>query len=506
MNGEPKAGTAMSPEQVALVARREFVENLRTKAFWLGILALPLILLLMGLVPLLMTRAKDARAYAVVDRSGFLLEAVERRAAARDMGRLLQAAAGVYRQDAAAYDRLPQPLRRAVGAYLERPREARTAWVDSQAAADGGLRAWWGALPQAAVRELGESLDTGFDRLRFVRRQGTADEPALKALVSDGSLFAYFVIGTDPVGGGGGGKYVSRNLTDRELRDWFGGLASEEVRRLRMLRAGLEPQRAEWLRRGLDFAARQPGADGGETEVGAADLARQWAPMAFVYLLWIAVLTSSQMLLTSTIEEKSSRIVEILLSSVTPVELMVGKILGMAASGLTVVGTWILCAFVGLALLPALAGAPAGLAAQVAGDPLYLVSFVLYFLTGYLFYASLLVGIGSLCNDLKEAQNLIWPVIILMLVPLFSMVPISQDPNGTLARILSFVPPFTPMVMMNRAAGPPALWEYVATTALLMGAIALVVWGAARVFRQGILHSGRPPLRQVWRWLAAEDA
>ena len=131
-----------------------------------------------------------------------------------------------------------------------------------------------------------------------------------------------------------------------------------------------------------------------------------------------------------------------------------------------------------------------------------IAGFVTLFLLGYLFYASFLVGIGSVCNSIKEAQNLVTPVVLVMLVPLLSMVPIAQDPNGTLARFLSYVPPFTPFVMMNRAAGPPSTWEYVVTTLIMIAAIALTMWAAAKVFRTGILMTGKPPrLMEILRWI-----
>ena len=137
-------------------------------------------------------------------------------------------------------------------------------------------------------------------------------------------------------------------------------------------------------------------------------------------------------------------------------------------------------------------------------DPVYLSSFVIYFLLGYLLYAALLVGIGSVCNSLKEAQNLMMPVSVVLMLPLFAMIPVGRDPNGTLARILSYIPPMTPFVMMNRAAGPPSTMDYALTGALLLGTIVMFFWGAAKIFRIGILMTGKPPkMREVFRWLRA---
>jgi ABC-type Na+ efflux pump permease subunit len=217
------------------------------------------------------------------------------------------------------------------------------------------------------------------------------------------------------------------------------------------------------------------------------------------------VFTIAQMLLTNTIEEKSNRLMEVLLSSVSPLQLMIGKIAGIAATGLAMLSTWLVCFFLATRYVPRLFGVELGFDLSViASDPVYIASFLAYFLLGYLFYAALLVGIGSVCNSLKEAQNLMTPITLMLFVPLVAMVPISQDPNGTLARVLSYIPTFTPFAMMNRAAGPPSAMEYVLTSVLMVVSVAFVMWAAAKVFRVGVLMTGKPPrLGEILRWIRA---
>ncbi|MFO7765948.1 MAG: cobalamin-dependent protein, partial [Pelovirga sp.] len=133
-------------------------------------------------------------------------------------------------------------------------------------------------------------------------------------------------------------------------------------------------------------------------------------------------------------------------------------------------------------------GAPTALdLTGLATNPVYLGSFLVYFLLGYLLYAALLAALGSVCNTLKEAQTLAIPVQGVLFVPLLAMIPIGRDPSGTLAQVLTWIPPFTPFVMMNRAAQPPETWVYVATTVLLLVSIAGMTWLGAKVFRIGIL-------------------
>jgi ABC-2 type transport system permease protein len=238
-------------------------------------------------------------------------------------------------------------------------------------------------------------------------------------------------------------------------------------------------------------------ATGAEEKVSAEKVAGDWAPMGFVYLLWIAVFSIAQMLLTNTVEEKSNRIIEVLLSSVSAHQLMTGKILGIAATGLTMIGSWVIFALIGIKIVDLDLRW-----VSVIRNPLYLASFIGYFLAGYMIYAAVLVAIGSVCNSLKEAQNLMQPVILLLMVPLIAMVFVVQDPNGTVSRILTYVPIYTPFLMMNRAGGPPPAWEYVATTILIVATIAVSFWAAGRVFRVGVLMTGKPPkLREIVGWM-----
>jgi ABC-2 type transport system permease protein len=357
-----------------------------------------------------------------------------------------------------------------------------------------------------AVRpKLGEAAK----RFALVETTLAPDDPAaedsLNRRVRDEELFAYFIIGPDPVEGSAGSQYLSRNLTDSDLREWFAERVTAAVRVRRLAREQIDSTVAAWIQDPLRFDVRKVTGAGGTEEVTTRDRLRQWAPLVFVYLLWVSVFSISQMLLTNTVEEKSNRIIEVLLSSVSPVELMAGKIVGIAQTGFTIITTWIVAFIAITKYLPGWLGAPASLDLSVlANDPVYLTSFVAYFLLGYLLFAAMLVGIGAVCNTLKEAQNLMGPVTILLIIPLLAMTPIGRDPNGTLAKVMSFIPPFTPFVMMNRAAGPPALWEYVATTALLLVSIAIALWAAAKVFRIGVLLTGKPPkLGQILRWIRA---
>jgi ABC-type Na+ efflux pump permease subunit len=175
---------------------------------------------------------------------------------------------------------------------------------------------------------------------------------------------------------------------------------------------------------------------------------------------------------------------------------MAGKVLGICGVGLTLLLLWS-----GGGLL---AAALQGTTDLVTGAQMGL--FVAYYVLGFLLIASLMVSVGSACNTLKEAQNLMAPLSLLLALPLLIALVIMKDPNGTMASVLSFVPPFTPFLMMARISGTPAppTWQIVASLLLLVLSTWVAIRLAARVFRVGILMYGQPPrLKEILRWMRA---
>lgn len=222
--------------------------------------------------------------------------------------------------------------------------------------------------------------------------------------------------------------------------------------------------------------------------------AKMMVPFFFMYLIFMGIVGMGQHLISSVIEEKSSRVIEVLLSAVSPFQLMAGKIAGLAGIGLTVVSLWAGAAY--------LAARWQGLSVEITGE--LMLYFVVYYILGFLLFSSLLAGIGSICNTIKETQGLMMPIMMVFIIPLLAWFKLVQDPNGTLARVLSFVPPMTPMVMILRLAAGSEIWigEILASIVLLGITVPVAMWAAAKIFRTGILMYGkRPTLREVGRWL-----
>lgn len=490
-----------------LVAAREYFENLSTKTFWIGILVFPIILVASLVVPTLLERSKSARTYTVVDQSGWLHDDVMAQVRQKDFTivfeRLLQKGDSLLAN-------LPDGLKPIADSLSEEnltSMAAQLAGSESpnhpliQPEIQARMQDWWSNLTQSQASAISDRLSHN----SYLFTPPSGDETKLNQALNDEDLFAYFNIQPDPLNDVPAMDYVSNNFTDEGLKYWYSGFADQALKRKRIHMFDIDPEVARKLTSMLVVKSKKVTKAGEESEVETVDQVHQWVPVAFVYLLWLSVFSISQMLLTNTVEEKSNRIIEVLLSSVSPLQLMSGKIFGIAATGLTIILSWIVFFFFALKGLPLLLGMPLGFDLTfVVSDFRYLGSFVAYFMFGYFFYAALLVGMGSVCNSLKEAQNLMTPVILILLVPMFAMVPVGQDPNGTLAKLMSYFPPFTPFIMMNRAAGPPAWWEYALTTALMLISIGIVFWASAKVFRIGILLTGKPPkLREILRWIKA---
>jgi ABC-2 type transport system permease protein len=223
-------------------------------------------------------------------------------------------------------------------------------------------------------------------------------------------------------------------------------------------------------------------------------MARMMVPFAFMYLIFIGIVGMGQHMVSSIIEEKNSRIIEVLLSAVSPFELMAGKIAGLAAVGLAVMALYGVAGYA--------AARWQGLRIDVGAD---LVAYgLVYYVLGFVLFSAILAGIGSTCNTIKETQSLMMPVMFVFIIPMLAWARLAQEPNGELARILSYVPPVTPMVMILRLSSGADVWigEVVLSILVLIVGVLATVWAAAKVFRTGILLYGkRPGPREILRWL-----
>jgi ABC-2 type transport system permease protein len=522
-----------------IVAWREYTENIKTKGFWFGMLALPIMLFLSTRVPMLLEeRGTPTRHFILVDQSGRFEPIVVAGLETSRRRQVLEALNDYARKNAAIGPSLAST--NAMASPLAEFGEINPRVLEAFAS-EGGEAAY--------LKRVGPFLREGAPPFKEPRRlfervglppgiRADADLAALsgelrpyfkgeRQLVADGGpveLFAAVLIPKDiesrvvrprsgsprVPGGAGGVEFWSANVAEDKGPARPGTRLQDEIEQI----MNRDIRRREYAARGMDeaaigqieqtyapFVTLDPKKEGREA-VGSGDVLRVWAPSGFVYLLWVAIFSIIQMLLGNMVEEKSNRTIEVLLSSVTPHELMMGKLVGIAAVGLTLVFGWV-TAMVGILEWSA-DGGP-GFASQILTalkSSRLIPMFSLYFLLGYVFYGSLILSLGSVCNTLKEAQNYVAFITMLMMVPLLTMTFIPKDPNGVLARVLSWIPLYTPFTMMNRALADPPMVDLVGTMVLMLFSTAGSLWMAGKIFRVGILRTGQPPrLVEIFRWL-----
>ncbi|MGA7965710.1 MAG: ABC transporter permease [Gammaproteobacteria bacterium] len=502
----------MKLRNIGLIARRDYLAYVARKRFWVSLLLTPAILLAIIFVPVLIQKFQSAHTYAVVDQSGWVLKAVNERIAASDYDKLFVLAAA--HQKAGTEQVLPRPLasiapaaaklgavRRkslatAIAAGAPAPQTSQAAqaiWQQRSA-----LTQWYASLNAKQARALDGSLAIA----HYHYEPGKASQSELRERVTQGKLFGYFVIPVDPLEADAKYMYASRNLTNTDLSNWFEAQVNAVVQARKVTEVGLPVAKAEWLKTPVSFHS-QLVTKSGAKRATAAEKAAQYLPIGYVYLLFIAIMSISQLLMMSAIEEKSGRIAESLLATVDASEIMAGKTLGVALVGITQVGFWLILllgVLIGFGSRLPIGGFVHALIASITFGNL--AWFVVYFVLGFLFYAAILGAIGAAVNNIQEAQPYMVPVIMFMVFPMALMLPVVRDPTATWARVLSYFPPLTPFLMMNRSAAPPPLIDYIATTALLIVTVALALYASGRIFRVGLLHTGAPPkVKELLAWL-----
>jgi len=245
-------------------------------------------------------------------------------------------------------------------------------------------------------------------------------------------------------------------------------------------------------------------------------LAGYGAGFVGAYLLFITLISHGAMMTRSVLEEKTGRIAEVVLSSLHPRELMLGKIVGVGAVALTQLAVWVgsmaLVASLGLPMLLALL--PPEMAVDTdlpelirAATPALgvLLFFFLCFVFGFLIYASLFAAVGSMCSTEEEALQLQGTIIWLVILPLALIMPVMRNPESTFAVIASLFPFFSPILMFARVgSGVAPVWQAGLSILLMAGTLILVATLAGKIYRTGILMQGkRPTLPEIWRWLRA---
>lgn len=431
--------------RAALVAKREYVTTVSSKGFLIGLLIMPVMLVLIGtLVPRLLDaqRAQVRAEVAVIDRSGSALDELR-----------------------ASFD--PQALA-----------------ARMTAGARGGMPARNASPPV----------------LTLVERPGSADiESEKEWLLADGkqrAQRAIVVVHPDAVERrpdaqefGSYDLYVSAGL-----RDAAESAIRESVRQAligaRLKASGLEPSAIQAAMRVSRTNATIVAAGGEQKAQRGFNRA---LPFVFGLLLFVGVMSSGQTLMTSMVEEKSSRVVEVLLAAVSPLELMWGKLLGQLGVGLTVMSVYVGLGILGLSQF------------QLLGllDPALVVYLLVFFVITYLVFGALMLAVGAAVNQMADAQTLMSPVMLLLIAPYVLSFFIGQAPDSPFSIAVSFIPPVNSFGILARLASdsPPPVWQVLLSMLVGTAAAVATVWFAAKTFRIGLLMHGRPPnFATLIRW------
>ncbi|MHC5004670.1 MAG: ABC transporter permease, partial [Planctomycetota bacterium] len=428
--------------KVLQVAWRDFKQTVLRKAFLIAILGIPLLLVVVGAVAALIIIGHEepplVGTVVIVEPSGEVAEAAREEFGADALRREREEQLRQLQEDAA--DSL-----RTGG--LGTPQDLST--VLSR----GEIRITIENVAEAALDRLRERVRTG-----ELLAAAVVEPPAL-AVPSD-----------EQEGGAGFDLYVGEDV-DSDHTSMIERRLGQAVVRVRAARAGYDYDQAKaLLQRPTPDTQRVLASGEVASESAGLREARQIIPMVFMMLLWIATFTSGQHLMMSTIEEKSNRVMEVLLSAVSPLQLMTGKIIGQGGVGLLIVviysslGVGALILFALLHLIEMI-------------DLLYLG---VYFFMAYFMIASIMAAVGSAVSDIREANTLMTPVMLVLMVPLMLWMPITHDPNGAVATTFSFLPPAIPFAMILRVCAdePVPFWQIPVTIAWGYLCVLGMIWMA----------------------------
>jgi ABC-2 type transport system permease protein len=413
--------------RILAVARREYLERVRTKAFVISTIVAPVLIVAMMLGPMFVIRRQSTKPHrvAVLDASGVL------------------------------------------GKHLEEALARRKTMTGAPMFAIEGAGA---GDPDALRAEL---------RSRTLR----------------GSLDGYVFIPANAMSSSAA-EYYGKNVSSPEVRELRDAIDDAFVGK-RLADAGLDPGTIPGLTKRIDVKTFRVSERGERVDRGATMM----FSMVLMMILYMTVLMWGQAVMTGVIEEKSNRVVEVIVSAVTPAQLFAGKLLGIGAAGLTQFLLWgatmIAISLYGGAMIPASEGQ------MPEVTPLIVGSFIAFFLLGYFLYASMYAAVGAAVNTVQEAQNLAFPAMMPLIAAMIFFPVVLRSPDSTLSVVVSLIPFATPLLMFLRITLlTPPLWQILLSIALTSATVALVIWASGRVYRVGILMYGkRPTFPELVRWV-----
>lgn len=435
-----------------LVFKRDYLGYVQAWGFWLSIASLPFLMALVFGFMMLAVSTTPVRYYAVIEAGTIYTDQIEAEFNKSPSLNDLQGTPEETQQRLEEID--PEAAGLSLDTYVR---------VEPPARDIDGLRPYL----------LGEKLLNGPDGER--------------------PLFAAIIVPAD----GSGIEYWSDDITVLGLRSRVERASREISREQVFAAANIDPSiikqaddaAPKVLQRRIRTVTEQ--AASGD-DVTVADRAPFYASLGLSYMLFFMVFSALQYLTMGTIEERSNKIFDTLLTSVRIPQLLAGKLGAVAGVTLTMMGAWGLFSgigiIVGATLLPPEIMDPLreGIAAVIT--PSIIIPTIISFILGYLMYGMVFLALGSLCDTIQEAQTLLSPLMIILMMPMLIIAIAANDPTSPIISIVAWIPLFTPFILILRMPTDPPLWEVLAQIGLMALTAFIILWLAAKVYRAGAVH------------------
>ncbi len=349
--------------------------------------------------------------------------------------------------------------------------------------------------------EAGERL---YNLVPYDAQDLEATKNTLSATVEAGGLDGYIIIPA-AIFDQGVAEYYGKSVTNfgenRSMQDAISRVVTEK----RIQRSGLESEKVRQMVRRVDLQTFRVSAGGEEKDEGATFIIAYFLG----FFIYMAMFIYGALVQRSVIEEKTSRVIESVISAIKPFNLMAAKIFGVGAVGLTQFMIWALVmgllSFYGVQVAslfaPKAATAPDFTMPSISLGILFF--FVLFFVLGYFLYATIYAGVGAMVNSEQEAQQMMLPISMFIIAPILLIMYVIGNPSSQASVILSLVPFFAPILMLARIVveTPPA-WQIILCLVLLAGTIVGLIWLVGRIYRVGVLMYGkRPTLPELLKWI-----
>ncbi|MBL1431604.1 MAG: ABC transporter permease [Robiginitomaculum sp.] len=461
---------------IYLIARREYLSYVATIGFWVSLAMIPVFLLLGMALPALMDRASGVRNFTIIDHDGRYERAIEQSFMDERAEHILEFIDSLI----------------LVEGETEELLAAKTAAEENKSETE--IRSMLGTQRSTALAAKRESFNKVPPPANTIEalRPFLLEEKMIDTVRGPEPLHAaaFVYLGNDGIVQI---EYWSANISERRLQGKIRRAVREQMQKDEFSRSGIElalVEKISDLKPVIISLSPEKAAD--NAKVTAEDRLPFIISIIFAFILWSVVFSVANMLLTSVIEEKSNKILDSLLSAAPLRSILMGKLLGVAMVSFTLLAGWVLAGLVSmLAAGSVIDTGGAGRIASIlsaAGDPWLIIPFFGYFIFGYLMFGSIFLALGSLCETLQEAQTLMTPMIFLMMVPMFALGFAMQDPESSVLAVLSWIPLFTPYIMMARLPTDPPMIEIIGTTLVMVTTTFVVLLGAGKVFQAGAMH------------------